>query len=242
MNKFSCGILGDHKTGKSIFGLSFPEPIKVCQADPNCGTLDALKHGGLDVDVDYIRTHRKFRNEFVPKVANGQFDAQTILVDSYFFLAADLALEIIPQHNDGRQAWGEIANRHLNTYNQLIYGNRDANTPSPYYIVVSCHMTEGKNGKYVPNIGGQFQGTWGRMFDMVLITDCETKSTLQQVKVPNSSTPITKSVLGETEYFAWTRPPSNLYNCGVSGDGLGGSPPQDSEHFPGTHGGMGACR
>jgi hypothetical protein len=83
-------------------------------------------------------------------------------------------------------------------------------------------MTEGKNGKYVPAIGGKFQETFGRMFDMVLITETETKSTLQQVKVPNSSTPITKSVLGETEYFAWTRPPSNLYNCGVSGDGLGG--------------------
>jgi hypothetical protein len=219
-------ILGDEKSGKTHFWCTFPKPIVCLYTDPNTQTADGFIEEGQDNDITLVKlpsTQGKnpmadwqyFADRFVPAVKNRQFDAKTIVIDSYSFLAK--ALVTSKSGLDGKVSipeWGQILMNHGDRLRSIISSTQPMEGKPSYHVVVTSHLVDVTDDKQAliktrPAIQGAFKDEFGKCFGTVLIAKAKAEMEIKEGKL----TP------GHATHYCYTVPPNQYLACG---DGVGG--------------------
>jgi hypothetical protein len=221
-SKFTFAWVGLEKSGKTTCAFSLPQPIHAAYVDPNTATVDGLIRDGADITLWPLKSWDEFEEKFVPSVANRCFDAASIVVDSYSFLANMLVQKVKPQEQQNTfRAWDQIKQTLLSTTNSLFGATQPREGKPSYHVGITAHLADvyNKNGqllKYRPAIQGSFKDDFGRMPGTYLICASETD------RKPETIDGVMQMVTGDTRFFCWSKPPSDLYACGDSVGGKGG--------------------
>ncbi|MGH9021683.1 MAG: hypothetical protein ACRDV9_01040 [Acidimicrobiia bacterium] len=220
--KLSILLQGHAGGGKTSGIFSLPEPIVACYADPHDDRVAGLMKGGRQITLYIPEDWGDFEQKFVPMVVNREFDAESIVVDSWPFLAMMLmrtpgignAEGVVTPTDTGKriQIWGAVSGHQQNMLLQLA----SARVPIPgkrnYNLGVTTHLTEVFKGEgekrqligYRPDIPGGFKDEFTRCFGAALICQAVTETTIE------GTPPQTKR---NTRYRVWSVPPTDLYEA-----------------------------
>jgi hypothetical protein len=226
-SKLSVGIIGEPKSGKTHFAFTFPKPIVCFYTDLNTQTADGFVQDYDEGEIVLIKppsVQGKPRAEdwvyyaqsFVPMVQNREFEAATIVIDSYSFLAERLVAHIQGSgDNMTIPGWGRVLTTHIDRMTALLSATQPIPGKRNYNIVVNCHLkaVTDKNDVleyYAPAIQGAFHKEFVKCFGTVLISRAVAKQDIVDGKM---------QTIGQN-HFCWTIPPmEGKYFCG---DGVGG--------------------
>jgi hypothetical protein len=225
-SKESIGYQGPSGTAKTHNLLTWPTPIKIAYFDKNLKTVAEAVKAGLDAEIFIFDTAVEFENEFVRKVRQREFDAQTIGVDTFDFMAAMVQREI--QGSKARMTqpdWGTFLNRLRVIANDLTGAAAPLGDKPSYNIVFNYHLTDVTNDgnlvRVAPKIQGGFKDELESYLDTIL--HCTSQISSTAVKQPGGGTKMVPS----KQFVCHSVPPNPFITC--KGGGL---PPTLAGDYP----------
>ncbi len=228
---FTILVIGDYKEGKSHFACTAPDPLFL-QWDPNVATVEKFGHPRVDElnSLPPAEAWRLWDRDLLPAIYNRELECETIVVDSYTFLARALQAatpmrKTRGNEDDTRKWYGDL----YDSLKQTTMKLRTISRPFPgdpsrrrYNLVVTVHSQPQYRKmeadsqvveKYVPQIDGKFTREFGSFFGCVFWAE---KYQHRPDVAPGKPPPPI-----ETRFRVWTSSPDKMRNCQ---DAYGGPP------------------
>jgi hypothetical protein len=226
-SKESMTYEGPSGTGKTHNLLTWPTPIKIANFDKNLKTVNEALRRGVDAEIFLFDTFKEFEEEFVAKVRHREFDAQSIGVDTFDFMAALLMRDV--QGTKPRLAmadWGTILNKLRSVCSDLTGATAPLGDKPSYNVILNYHLMDVTNDdgallKTAPKIPGQFKDEIGAYVDTILYCTSQISSTA--IKQTGGGTKMVPS----KQFLCHTVPPTQYITC--KGGGL---PPTITGDYP----------
>ncbi len=220
-NRESILYKGPSGSGKTPNAFSWPTPIKAAYFDKNQKNVKKMMLDGLDAELYVFDDWEEFNREFVSKVLHREFEAETIVVDTWDFAAAMLMRDT--QGGKIRMAqsdWGTILSKLRTSLADLtsatLHLDGEEGTRPSYNIVCTTHQMDVTNDdgallRRVPKIPGQFKDEMESYFDTVLI--CESKVSAITRSKPGGGT----ERVPVEELVCYSTPPTPYDTCKGAG-------------------------
>lgn len=202
-------LKGKSGTGKTWNALHMPGPILVIAADPNRMTLEMMQTQRDDITEVYIDKWTDFDPHLINLIKNRELEYETIVVDT-----ADMLYGVLVDKERGTKAklgfdeWANVLNAQRRVTFELVQSCRPQSGKRDYNLVATAHIQEQTNSdgnllRYETAIQGSFRSKIEAYFDLVLLSDDETKF----VDVPGGPKTRKKTT------FIRTISPDNYHTC-----------------------------
>ena len=216
-SKESIGYKGPSGTGKTHNLLTWPGPLKIAYFDRNLKTARDMVVKGADAEIFIFDTAKEFEDEFVRPVRHREFEAETIGIDTFDFMAAMVQREI--QGNKPRISqpdWGTFLNRLRTISDDLTRAATALEGKPSYNIVFNYHLSDvtddGNLVRTAPKIQGGFKDELEAYLDTVLYCTSQISSTA--VAQPGGG----KKLVPSKQFLCHSVPPNPFITC--KGGGL----------------------
>jgi hypothetical protein len=220
-------LQGTSGAGKTHFCCSMPQPIIIGNTEPNISVPVGRIEEGVDITMYPLKDWADYQ-WFVRKTKNREWDAATVVLDSYTLVGDFIQLAMKAQpgavNKEGQLTWSkwdQVKGNQFNEVLDLLSAVKPMEGKPTYHVVVTVHEQEeairNPAGEITgisainPAVPGGIRKSFGAKFDCVFyaVGGISREKDAQGVARPVGAS-----------HVLWTVPPDNLR---AVKDGLGGN-------------------